>query len=170
MLRIFLNGLTSAMTTNCTVPFLKKKVYAGFTAVCNKSYNYVSIFSQTNCKNEVNYFLGLILVVVTRVIIKTNIVIELEKSTNSMVLLMVLLPWFYNPVLSTLSQMQTIPAASFWPNPNPSSFQIILPITPPNPYAPFSPIQLNSCWFQISVIFQVYSVPLTTQSPEVPPF
>lgn len=90
----------------------KKKAYAEFTAVCNASYNYVSIFLETNYKNEVNYFLGLILVVVTRVMIKTNIVIELEKSTNSMVLLMVLLPWFYNPVLSTLSQMQTIPAAS----------------------------------------------------------
>lgn len=65
------------MTTNCTVPFLKK-LHAGFTAVCNKSYNYVSNFSQANCKNEVNYFLGFTLVVVTRVIIETNIAIELK--------------------------------------------------------------------------------------------
>lgn len=58
------------MTINYT--FSLKKSNVGLTVVCNKGYNYVSIFSQTSCKNEVNYFLGLILVVVTRVITETK--------------------------------------------------------------------------------------------------
>lgn len=139
------------MPANYTVPFLKKS-NARLIVVCNMCYYYVSIFSQTNCKNKVNYFLGLILVAAPRATKETKSFYWGREKHESCEASHDFASLVYNPVVSNLYQMKAIPAASF--GTLPSSFQVIVPHRPAQPSC-FS----LSYLVRISIFFQFNSAP-----------
>lgn len=131
--------------------FFKKKSNARLIVVCNTCYYYVSIFSQTNCKNKVNYFLGLILVAAPRATIETKSFYWGREKHESCEASHDFASLVYNPVVSNLYQMKAIPAASF--GTLPSSFQVIVPHRPAQP----------SC-FSLSYLVRLMSVPESPSS------